>query len=51
MDFHFPKAIENGVTQDEIVELVTHLAFYSGWPSAFNAANRALAIFGKQEDQ
>ncbi len=49
MDFHFPKAIENGVTQEELVELITHLAFYSGWPTAFSAANRALTLFSKKE--
>jgi 4-carboxymuconolactone decarboxylase len=37
LKFHFPKAIENGVTPDEIVELITHLAFYAGWPSAMSA--------------
>lgn len=30
MSFHFPRAIENGVTQEELVELITHLAFYAG---------------------
>lgn len=41
MDFHFPKAIENGVTRDELVELITHLAFYVGWPGAMSAIQRA----------
>ena len=41
MSFHFPRALENGVTQEELVELVTHLAFYVGWPSAMSAMNRA----------
>ena len=41
MDFHFPKAIENGVTREELVELITHLAFYVGWPSAMSAILRA----------
>ncbi|HEX3480093.1 MAG TPA: carboxymuconolactone decarboxylase family protein [Kofleriaceae bacterium] len=40
MSFHFPRAIENGVTQDELVELITHLAFYVGWPSAVSAITR-----------
>jgi 4-carboxymuconolactone decarboxylase len=35
---HLNRALENGVTKDEIVELVTHLAFYSGWPTAMSAA-------------
>jgi 4-carboxymuconolactone decarboxylase len=41
MDFHFPRAIENGVTKDELIELITHLAFYVGWPSAMSAIMRA----------
>jgi len=47
MDFHFPRAIENGVTQEELVELITHLAFYAGWPNAMSAVNRARALFAK----
>ena len=38
MKTHFPKAIQNGVTKEELVELITHMAFYSGWPSASTAA-------------
>jgi len=45
MDFHFPKALENGVTQDELVELITHLAFYVGWPCAMSAIMRAKQLF------
>jgi 4-carboxymuconolactone decarboxylase len=41
MNFHFPRAIENGVTEDELIELITHLAFYAGWPSAMSAATKA----------
>jgi 4-carboxymuconolactone decarboxylase len=49
MDFHFPRALENGVTQEEIVEMITHLAFYTGWPNAMSAVNRAKALFAKTE--
>ncbi len=48
MDFHFPKAIENGVTRDELVELITHLAFYVGWPSAVSAIGRAQQILERE---
>src|SRR5882672_7969572 len=41
MTFHFPRAIENGVTQEELVEMITHLAFYVGWPNAMSAVGRA----------
>jgi 4-carboxymuconolactone decarboxylase len=37
LPFHLCKALENGVTRDEIVEMVTHLAFYAGWPTAGTA--------------
>jgi 4-carboxymuconolactone decarboxylase len=37
--FHLKRALENGVTHDELVELITHLAFYSGWPTAASAIN------------
>ena len=45
MSFHFPRAIENGVTEEELVELITHLAFYAGWPSAMSAATKAKELF------
>jgi len=45
MSFHFPRAIENGVTEEELVELITHLAFYAGWPSAMSAATKAKDLF------
>jgi 4-carboxymuconolactone decarboxylase len=41
MGFHFPRAIENGVTADELVEMITHLAFYAGWPNAMSAVAKA----------
>ena len=44
MEFHFPNAIKNGVTLDELVEMITHLAFYVGWPNAMSAVNRAKAL-------
>ena len=49
MDFHFPNAIKNGVTQEELIEMITHLAFYVGWPNAMSAVNRAKALFEKSE--
>ena len=46
LEFHLRKALANGVTRDELIELITHLAFYSGWPTANTAitvARRVLA--------
>ena len=48
MNSHFPLAIQNGVTQEEIIEMITHIAFYAGWPCAFSATLRAKEIFGKK---
>ena len=45
LPFHLTKALENGVTQDEIVEVITHLAFYSGWPTAGAAVGIAREVF------
>ena len=33
LPFHLKRALENGVTKDELIELITHLAFYAGWPT------------------
>jgi 4-carboxymuconolactone decarboxylase len=49
MDFHFSNAIRNGVTEEELVEAITHLAFYVGWPNAMSSVNRAKVLFAKKE--
>ena len=43
--FHIGKALDNGVTRDELIELITHLAFYSGWPTAMTALPIARQAF------
>ena len=42
---HLGRALDNGVTKQELVELITHLAFYSGWPTAMTAALVAKEVF------
>src|SRR5271169_3147866 len=42
---HIARALANGVTKDEISEIITHLAFYAGWPAAITAAGIAKDIF------
>ncbi|MGE5649171.1 MAG: carboxymuconolactone decarboxylase family protein [Bacillota bacterium] len=37
LPFHLTKALENGLTREELAEAVTHLAFYAGWPAAASA--------------
>lgn len=46
---HIERALGNGVTKDEISELITHLAFYSGWPTAVTAASVAKGVFDEQQ--
>ena len=36
---HLQRALANGVTKEEIAEVITHCAFYTGWPSAMTAAH------------
>ena len=42
---HIGRALDNGVTKDEISEIITHMAFYGGWPTAANAARVAKEVF------
>ena len=44
LKFHLGKALQNGVTRDEIIEMITHLAFYSGWPTASTAIGIARQV-------
>ena len=45
LPFHLKKALENGVTRDEIIGAITHLAFYAGWPPAMTALQIARKVF------
>ncbi|MDB4966699.1 MAG: 4-carboxymuconolactone decarboxylase [Myxococcales bacterium] len=49
MAYHFPLAIDNGVKPDELVEMITHLAFYVGWPNAMSAVTRAKELLMKKQ--
>ncbi|MSQ22779.1 MAG: carboxymuconolactone decarboxylase family protein [Dehalococcoidia bacterium] len=42
---HIRRGLDNGVTKEEIGEMITHLAFYGGWPTAVNAAQVAREVF------
>ena len=46
---HMVRAIENGVTKEELYGLITHQAFYSGWPTAVNAGRVALEVLEGQD--
>jgi len=47
LPFHLKRALENGVTKEELVELITHLAFYAGWPPASTAIGIARQVFSQ----
>ncbi|MBT5665278.1 MAG: carboxymuconolactone decarboxylase family protein [Rhodospirillaceae bacterium] len=42
---HLRRALDNGVTKEEIGGMITHLAFYAGWPTAVNAGRVAQEVF------
>jgi 4-carboxymuconolactone decarboxylase len=45
LPFHLNRALDNGVSRDELIEVITHLAFYSGWPTASSAVTIARRVF------
>ena len=45
---HLALALDNGLTQEELIEAITHLAFYAGWPSAVTAISVAREVFRKK---
>src|SRR5882762_8502512 len=47
LPFHLKKALENGVSREELIEVITHLAFYSGWPTANTALPIAERVFNE----
>lgn len=49
--FHLDFARRNGVTRDELVEALTHLAFYTGWPKAMAATIVAKDVLEPSTDQ
>src|SRR5689334_18444172 len=49
LGFHLRRAVENGVTEDELIEAITHLAFYAGWPCAMTAMTMAKSLFAEHE--
>jgi 4-carboxymuconolactone decarboxylase len=51
LPFHLKTALENGVTREEVVETVTHLAFYAGWPAAGTAVGILRQVLGEIDRQ
>jgi 4-carboxymuconolactone decarboxylase len=48
LPFYLNRALDNGVKPGEIAEIITHLAFYSGWPNATAAVNVAKPVFAER---
>ncbi len=46
---HIERALANGVTREEIGELITHMAFYAGWPAAMTAGRIARKVFEERK--
>ena len=49
VEFHLKKAFENGLTREELVAAVTHIAFYAGWPTAASGFNHLKRVIDQQE--
>ncbi|MGW4635703.1 carboxymuconolactone decarboxylase family protein [Nocardia sp. NPDC004415] len=47
--FHHDFARRNGVTEAELKEAITHLAFYAGWPNGMGAMTAAKRVFGAND--
>lgn len=45
---HLNKAMDNGLTREEAAEMVSHLAYYAGWPNAFSASSVVRTVFEKR---
>jgi 4-carboxymuconolactone decarboxylase len=48
LPFHLDRALDNGVTREELAELVAHLAFYAGWPCAASATQLLAATLARR---
>ncbi|MET8330642.1 carboxymuconolactone decarboxylase family protein [Streptomyces sp. NPDC005181] len=49
LGFHLRLAVKNGLSREELVEALTHLAFYAGWPNAMSALGRLKDIVGSTD--
>jgi 4-carboxymuconolactone decarboxylase len=49
MPYHMKKALENGLRREELIEMITHVAFYAGWPPANTAVAIAKRVFDEAD--
>ncbi len=50
LEFHLGFALQNGVKKEELLAMITHIAFYSGWPTAVNAGKVACQVFEEHDN-
>ena len=48
VEFHLRKAFENGLTKEELVAAITHIAFYAGWPTAASGLSHLKNVLDQQ---
>lgn len=48
VELHLKKALENGLTQDELVAAITHIAFYAGWPASVSGFGHLKTIMDEE---
>ena len=51
LNWHIPYGLNNGLTETEITEVITHLAFYAGWPKAVSAMTVAKRILDAEKEE
>ena len=51
LKYHIMNARNHGVTQKEIVAVITHVAFYAGWPKAWAVFNLAKEVYGESDNE
>ena len=48
VEFHLKKSFENGLTKEELVAAITHIAFYAGWPTAASGLSHLKRVIDQQ---
>lgn len=49
--YHLNRAMDNGLTQEQVSEVLTHIAFYAGWPCAFSALPVIKDVLEKRQNR
>ncbi len=49
IDYHLNRALDNGLTKEELVAAITHIAFYAGWPSAHSGLSHLKNVIEKRK--